>query len=68
VSRRKVLTHAQSQIVTGWTEVWTSTPDNGFAREGSVPLKQPRLVARFDNGRYRLRERKALVLPQEPVA
>jgi hypothetical protein len=67
VSRRKVLTHAQSQIVTGWTEVWTSTPD-GFEHEGSVPLRQPRLVARFDNGRYRLRERKALVLPQDPAA
>lgn len=68
MSRRRVQTHAQSEVVVGWVEVWSTTPTEGFAVEGTVPLKLPRIIARFEDGHYRLRERKALVLPEEIVA
>lgn len=60
MSRRRVQTHAQSEVTVGWVEVWSTTPAAGFTAEGTVPLKLPRMTARFEGGRYRLRERKAL--------
>jgi hypothetical protein len=48
-------------VVVGWVEVWTNTVDELTCE--SVPLELPRLTARFEDGRYRLRERKSLVLP-----
>jgi hypothetical protein len=62
VSTRRVRSKAQSSVVVGWTEVWSTSPD-GFVHEGSVPLTLPRITARYENGRYQLRERKPLVLP-----
>jgi hypothetical protein len=51
-------------VTVGWVEVWSTTPDTGFEHEGSVPLKLPRITARYEGGRYRLRQRKALTIPE----
>lgn len=64
MTRRRMPSQGQNKVVVGWTEVWSTTPGEGFEREGVVPLSLPRLTARFENGRYRLRERKALTLPE----
>jgi hypothetical protein len=68
MTRRRVQSHAQSEVVVGWVEVWSTTPTEGFSVEGTVPLKLPRITARFEDGHYRLHERKALVLPEETAA
>lgn len=60
MSRRRSSSQQTNRVVVGWTEVWSTTPETGFEQEGSVPLTLPRITARFENGRYRLRERKPL--------
>ena len=66
--KRRTSSQQQNNVVVGWVEVWSTTPGEGFAVEGTVPLSLPRLTARFEDGHYRLRERKSLTLPQEPAA
>ena len=65
---RRTSSQQPNSVVVGWVEVWSTTPTQGFTAEGTVPLKLPRITARFEGGHYRLRERKALALPQEPAS
>jgi hypothetical protein len=60
---RRTSSQQPNSVVVGWVEVWSTTPAQGFTAEGTVPLKLPRITARFEDGHYRLRERKPLTLP-----
>lgn len=62
MSKRRVQTHAAAEVTVGWVEVWTLGPEQ-LVRE-TAPLKLPSVTARFEGGRYRLRQRKALTLPE----
>lgn len=53
-----------SHVIAGWVEVWSTTPDQGFAVEGVVPLALPRITRQ--NGQ--IRERKPLTLPRRKAA
>ena len=49
---------SQANVVVGWVEVWTISADELVREE--VQLELPRMTPRFEEGRYRLRERKSL--------
>jgi hypothetical protein len=44
--KRRTSSQQQNNVVVGWVEVWSTTPGEGFAVEGVVPLKLSRLTAR----------------------
>ena len=55
-------TLTRADIIVGWTETWTSTPEDGFVRTDNVPLVLPRLKVQRIGKRRRVVERKSLGL------